>query len=43
MDGTLRAQLDLAHVRRIVAITDEVDRAVVALKAFQAYVREVIQ
>lgn len=41
VDGALRAQLDPAHARRIVAITDEGDRAVIALKACQAYVREV--
>ncbi|MGG7634188.1 lysis protein [Pseudomonas sp. ES1] len=43
VDGALRAQLDPAHARRIVAITDEGDRAVIALKACQAYVREVTQ
>ncbi|MFB1634159.1 lysis protein [Pseudomonas sp. AP-1] len=39
--GTLRAQLDPAHARRIIAITDEGDRGLIALKACQAYVREV--
>ncbi|MFT8231312.1 lysis protein [Pseudomonas guariconensis] len=39
--GAVRAQLDGAHAQRIVAITDEGDRAVIALKACQAYVREV--
>ncbi|MFF7108101.1 lysis system i-spanin subunit Rz [Pseudomonas sichuanensis] len=43
VDGALRAQLDPAHARRIVAITDEGDRAVIALQACQAYVREVTQ
>ncbi|MEB5934754.1 lysis protein [Pseudomonas mosselii] len=43
VDGALRAQLDPAHARRIVAITDEGDRAVIALKACQAYVHEVIR
>ncbi|MCG8292235.1 lysis system i-spanin subunit Rz [Pseudomonas entomophila] len=41
VDGAVRAQLDPAHARRIVAITDEGDRAVIALQACQAYVREV--
>ncbi|MCO7519191.1 MULTISPECIES: lysis system i-spanin subunit Rz [unclassified Pseudomonas] len=41
VDGALRAQLDPAHARRIVAITDEGDRGLIALKACQAYVREV--
>ncbi|MDH1508534.1 lysis protein [Pseudomonas mosselii] len=40
VDGTLRAQLDPALARRIVAITDEGDRAIIALKACQQYVRE---
>ncbi|MFV3383132.1 lysis system i-spanin subunit Rz [Pseudomonas sp. NY15354] len=43
VDGALRVQLDPAHAQRIVAITDEGDRAVIALKACQAYVREVTQ
>lgn len=33
VDGALRAHLDPEHARRIVAISDEGDRAVVALKA----------
>jgi len=41
VDGTLRAQLDPAHARSIIAITDEGDRGLIALKACQAYVREV--
>ncbi|WP_411835545.1 lysis protein [Pseudomonas chlororaphis subsp. aurantiaca] len=41
VDGVLRAQLDPAHARRIVAITDEGDRGLIALKACQAYAREV--
>ncbi|QXH53214.1 lysis protein [Pseudomonas fakonensis] len=40
VDGALRAQLDPAHARRIIAITDEGDRGLIALKACQAYVRE---
>jgi len=39
--GAVRAQLDRAHAQRIVAITDEGDRGLIALKACQAYVREV--
>ncbi|MEE1902665.1 lysis system i-spanin subunit Rz [Pseudomonas inefficax] len=39
--GTVRAQLDRAHAQRIVAITDYGDRGLIALKACQAYVREV--
>ncbi|MGB9088925.1 MAG: lysis system i-spanin subunit Rz [Pseudomonas farsensis] len=41
VDGALRAQLEPAHARRIIAITDEGDRGLIALKACQAYVREV--
>lgn len=41
--GTVRAQLDPAHAQRIVAITDEGDRGLIALQACQAYVREVTQ
>ena len=36
-----RAQLDPAHAQRIVAITDDGDNAVIALRACQAYVRSV--
>ncbi|GLO25409.1 lysis system i-spanin subunit Rz [Pseudomonas putida] len=39
--GTVRAQLDRAHAQRIVAITDDGDRGLIALQACQAYVREV--
>jgi len=38
--GTRRAQLDPAHAQRIVAITDAGDRGMIALRACQAYVRE---
>ncbi|MDO7900610.1 lysis system i-spanin subunit Rz [Pseudomonas sp. K1(2024)] len=38
--GPVRAYLDPAHAQRIVAITDEGDRAIIALKACQAYVRQ---
>jgi len=41
--GALRAQLDRAHAQRIVAITDEGDRGLIALQACQAYVREITQ
>lgn len=37
--GVLRANLDPAHAQRIVAITDEGDRGLIALEACQAYVR----
>lgn len=39
--GALRAQLDPAHAQRIIAITDDGDRGLIALQACQAYVREV--
>ncbi|WP_432777585.1 lysis system i-spanin subunit Rz [Pseudomonas fortuita] len=39
--GALRARLDPAHAQRIVAITHEGDRGLIALQACQAYVREV--
>lgn len=39
--GARRAQLDPAHAQRIVAITDDGDRGLIALKACQAYAREV--
>ncbi|QGA51055.1 lysis system i-spanin subunit Rz [Pseudomonas brassicacearum] len=41
--GGRRAQLDPAHAQRIVAITNDGDRGLIALKACQAYVREVNQ
>jgi hypothetical protein len=34
-----RAQLDPAHAQRIIAITDDGDRGLIALRACQAYVR----
>lgn len=40
---SIRAYIDRAHAQRIIAITDEGDRAIIALKACQAYVREVNQ
>ncbi|PTU49058.1 lysis protein [Pseudomonas plecoglossicida] len=39
--GTVRAQLDRAHAQQIVAIIDEGDRGLIALRACQAYVREI--
>ncbi|WP_033736945.1 lysis system i-spanin subunit Rz [Pseudomonas fulva] len=41
--GAVRAQLDRAHAQRIVAITNEGNRGLIALLACQAYVREVTQ
>ncbi len=41
--GGTRAELDPAHAQRIVGITDDGDRGLIALKACQAYVREVIK
>ena len=38
--GAARAELDPAHAQRIVAITDEGDRGLIALKACQAYVSQ---
>jgi len=38
-----RAQLDPAHAQRIIAITDDGDNAVIALRACQAYVRAVLR
>lgn len=37
--GAPRARLDPAHARRIIAITDDGDRALITLQACQAYVR----
>ena len=39
--GAVRAQLDPAHAQRIIAITDEGERGLIALKACQAYVRQI--
>ncbi len=39
--GRARAQLDPAHAQRIVAITDDGDRAMIKLAACQSYVREI--
>ncbi|UIN53633.1 lysis system i-spanin subunit Rz [Pseudomonas kribbensis] len=35
----VRAELDPAHAQRIIAITDEGDRGLIALQACQAYIR----
>ena len=40
--GGARAKLDPAHAQRIVAITDAGDQGLIALKACQAYVREIV-
>jgi hypothetical protein len=37
--GAVRAELDSAHAQRIVAITDDGDRGLIALQACQAYIR----
>ncbi|MFJ4346870.1 lysis system i-spanin subunit Rz [Pseudomonas sp. NPDC089401] len=37
--ATVRARLEPAHARRIIAITDEGDRGLIALRACQDYVR----
>ncbi|UVL85183.1 lysis protein [Pseudomonas sp. B21-028] len=37
--GTPRARLDPAHAQRIIAITDDGDRGLIALHACQAYVK----
>ena len=37
--ATVRARLDPAHARRIIAITGEGDRGLIALQACQAYIR----
>ncbi|MFF3703897.1 lysis system i-spanin subunit Rz [Pseudomonas qingdaonensis] len=39
--GSQRAELDPAHARRIVSITQDGDQGLIALKACQAYVREI--
>lgn len=41
--GARRAQLDPTHAQRIIGITDDGDRGLIALKACQAYVRELNQ
>lgn len=39
--GTTRAQLDPAHAQRIIGITDAGDQGLIALRACQAYAKEV--
>lgn len=39
--GGTRARLDPAHAQRVIGITDAGDRGLIALRACQAYVREV--
>ena len=39
--GTERAQLDRAHAQRIIGITGDGDQGLIALKACQAYAKEV--
>lgn len=39
--GTTRAQLDRAHAQRIIGITDAGDQGLIALRACQAYAKEV--
>lgn len=39
--GAARAQLDPAHAQRILAITDDGDQGLIALRACQAYVKTV--
>nr|WP_255263513.1 lysis system i-spanin subunit Rz [Pseudomonas aegrilactucae] len=41
--GVTRAKLDPAHARRIISITDAGDQGLIALRACQAYVREIAQ
>lgn len=41
--GAVHAELDRAHAQRIIGITDEGDRGLIALQACQAYVREIIK
>ncbi|UUN86523.1 lysis system i-spanin subunit Rz [Pseudomonas extremorientalis] len=39
--GTTRAQLDPAHAQRIIGITDAGDQGLIALRACQAYAKEI--
>jgi len=41
--GGARARLDPAHAQRIIGITDDGDRGLIALRACQSYVKEVTQ
>lgn len=41
--GAIRADLDPAHAQRIVSITDKGDQGLIALKACQAYIGEIMK
>ncbi|MCP2226532.1 type II secretory pathway pseudopilin PulG [Pseudomonas silensiensis] len=41
--GATRAQLDPAHAQRIIGITDDGDRGLIALTACQSYIKSVIE
>ncbi|UVJ45556.1 lysis protein [Pseudomonas sp. LS1212] len=41
--GAIRAELDPAHARRIISITNHGDQGLIALKTCQAYVRAIAQ
>lgn len=41
--GPTRAELDPAHARRIISITDSGDRGLIALQACQSYVKILVQ
>jgi hypothetical protein len=41
--GTTRAELDPAHAQRIIGVTDDGDRGLIALAACQAYIREILR
>jgi hypothetical protein len=41
--GPTRAELDPAHARRIISITDSGDRGLIALQACQSYVKTLVQ
>ena len=41
--GAVRARLDPAHAQRIIGITDDGDRGLIALKACQAYIHEALR
>lgn len=41
--GRVYAQLDQAHAQRIIAVTDDGDRGLIALRACQSYVRAIVR
>ncbi|HDS1725059.1 lysis protein [Pseudomonas putida] len=41
--GAVRAQLDSAHAQRIIDITDAGDRGLIALKACQGYIQQIMR